>query len=160
MTIAYRPAEATEEDAQFVVSTWSRAYKDSRSAGMIADEDWARVMHPQIQRVLSRPGVQTIIAYENTDPTFFYGWICGTPRTSPPVVFFTYVKEAYRRAGYARGLFAQLGVDPRSSFRYTCWTPVLPKLASEIPLAKHEPKYARIVGYVETETRSTDRWKR
>lgn len=157
MTIAYRPAEI--EDAQFVVSTWSRGFKESRSAGMIADEDWPRVMHPQIQKVLSRPGVQTIVAYENTDPSFLYGWICGTPGTALPVVFFTYVKEAYRRAGYARGLFAALGVDPAKRFYYTCWTPVISKLDGAIPLAKHDPGYARKVGYVEQEPRS-DRWRR
>lgn len=158
MTIAYRPAEI--DDAMFVVSTWSRGFKESRSAGMIADEDWPQVMHPQIQKVLARPGVQTVIAYENTDPSFLYGWICGTPDTSPPVVFFCYVKEAYRRAGYARGLFAELGIDPTQRFRYTCWTPVIPKLQHEIPLAKHDPGYARITGYIEPEPRSKDRWRR
>lgn len=160
MTIAYRPAEI--EDATFVVPTWSRAYKESRSAGMIADEDWPIVMHPQIQKVLARPGVQTLIAYENTDPSFLYGYIVATPQTYPQVVFFTYVKEAYRRAGYARGLFAAIGIEPTSAFRYTCWTPVIPKLvdAGAIPRAKHVPGYARIVGYVESEARSPDRWKR
>lgn len=157
MTIAYRPAEI--DDAPFVVSTWARAFKHSRSAGMIADEDWPVVMHPQIQKVLARPGVQTVIAYENTDPNFRYGWICGTPDTAPPVVFFTYVKEAYRRAGYARGLFAELGIDPAKRFTYTCWTPVVQKVAHAIPLAKHDPGHARIVGYVEAEPRS-DRWRR
>ncbi len=157
MTIAYRPAEL--EDATFVVPQWSRCFKPSRSAGMIADEDWAKVMHPQIQKVLARPDVQTIIAYENTEPSFLYGFITASPASSPQVVYFTVVKEAYRRAGYARGLFAAIGIDPASSFRFACWTPVIPKLQHAIPLAKHVPEYARIVGYVEPEPRS-DRWKR
>ena len=160
MTIAYRPAEL--DDAQFVVPTWSRAFKQSRSAGMIADEDWAFIMHPQIQKVLARPGVQTIIAYENTDPSFRYGWISGTPGTPeiPAVVYFCYVKEAFRRAGYARGLFAAIGIDPYERFRYTCWTPVIPKLQHAIPHAKHVPEFARIAGYIEQEPRRDDRWKR
>lgn len=157
MTIAYRPAEL--EDAPFVVSMWSRGFKSSRSAGMIADKRWARIMHPEIQEVLARPDVQTIVAYENTQPSFLYGFITASPASSPQIVYFTSVKEAYRRAGYARGLFAAMGIDPASAFRYTCWTSVIPKLQRAIPFAKHVPEYARIVGYVEPEPRS-DRWKR
>lgn len=157
MTIAYRDAEI--DDAHFVVPQWSRCFKPSRSAGMIADEDWAAIMHGQIQKLLNRPGVRTIIAYENTDPSFLYGFIAATPDAPTPIVYFTVVKEAYRRAGYARGLFAAVGIDPTKRFIYTCWTPVLAKLAHTIPLAKHVPEYARIVGYVEEERRP-DRWKR
>ncbi len=158
MSIGYRTAEL--DDAPFVVSQWSRCFKPSRSAGMIADEDWPLVMHAQIQKLLARRGVKTIIAYERTDPSFLYGFITATPDSSPQVVYFVVVKEAYRRAGYARGLFGAMGIDLRSSFRFTCWTPVIPKLQHAIPLAKHVPEYARIVGYVEPEPRSADRWRR
>ncbi len=149
MTIAYRPAELA--DGPFVVSTWSRGFKVSRSAGMICSTDWERVMHPQIQKVLSRADVRTILAYENTDPTFLYGFIAGDTSGSVPVVFFCYVKEAYRRAGYARGLFAALGVDPSQRFAYTCWTPVIQKLVTKVPFAKHDPNLAR---YSKSEPRS------
>ena len=141
MTIAYRAAELA--DAPFIVSTWSRSFKTSRSAGMIASEDWERTMHPQIQKLLDRPGVKTISAYENTDDSFLYGWIAADPAAEPPIVFFCYVKEAYRRAGYARGLFAAIGVDPSKRFRYTCWVPIIHKLADKIPHAKHDPNLAR-----------------
>jgi hypothetical protein len=155
VTIAYRPAELA--DAQFIVSTWSRAYKRSKQAGIIATEDWERVMHPQIQRLLARPTTTTIVAYENTDPDFLYGHIAGDLTGNmlfddergewvfdpSPLIYFCYVKESFRRAGYARGLFAQLGVDPRRRFLFTCWTPVVAKIASEIPLAKHIANLAR-----------------
>lgn len=148
MTIAYRPADL--DDAPFIVSTWSRAFKPSRSAGMIASEDWERVMHPQIQKLLTRPNVRTIAAFENTDPAFLYGWIAGDTEGDTPVVYFVYVKESFRRAGYARGLFAALGVDPARRFRYTCWTPILHKLAAKIPQAKHDPNIARYSRSIET----------
>ncbi len=156
MTIAYRPAEI--DDARFVVSQWSRCYKASPQAGMIADEDWPRIMHEQIQKLLNRPDVTTITAYENTDPTFIYGFMSAT--IAPvPVVHFIVVKEAFRRAGYARGLFAAMGIDPRARFIYTCYTEVIQKLKDQIPLAEQNAKYARITGYVE-EPRRADRWKR
>jgi hypothetical protein len=144
MTIAFRPAEL--DDAQFIVSTWSRGFKTSRSAGMIASEDWERVMHPQIQKVLARADVRTVVAFENTDPAFLYGWISADPAASPPIVFFCYVKESYRRAGYARGLFATVGIDPHLRFNYTCWTPIIHKLGLKIPNAKHDPNLARYPG--------------
>lgn len=152
MTVAYRPAELA--DAPFVVSAWSRAFKPSRSAGMIATEDWERTMHPQIQRILARPDTRTIVQFENTSPASLYGFIAGDLAgytvedkrgelvfDPTPVVFFCYVKEAYRRAGYARGLFAALGVDPGSRFVFTCMTPVVRRIG--VPLAAHDPNRAR-----------------
>lgn len=155
MTIAYRPAEP--DDAQFIVSTWSRAYKKSRSAGIISSEDWPTVMHAQIAKLLQRPEMRVMVAYENTDPTFLYGFIAadalggylvandrGELSIDPaPVVFFCYVKEPYRKAGYARGMFAAIGIDPKRRFLYPCWTPVIQKVAGKIPLAKNDPNVAR-----------------
>ncbi len=137
MTIAYRPAEI--RDAEFIVSNWSRTYKASKSCGMIAPEDWAAVMHRQIQQLLNRPEVQTIVAYENTVDDFLYGFIAGNPVGSPPFVFWVHVKENYRKAGYARGLFAALGIDPALPFAYTCWTPIIMKVSSKIPRTTHIP---------------------
>lgn len=164
MTIAYRAAELA--DAQFVVSNWSRHFKESRTAGMIADEDWATVMHRQIQKLIARPDVATTIAYENTAPSLLYGFVSATPKNDPPVIYFLYVKDEYRRAGYARGLLAAIGVNPESCFAYTCATPTLSwqdkttgkSILDQIPLAKHQPKYARIAGYIER--KRNDRWTR
>lgn len=180
MTVAFRSAEL--EDARFIVSSWSRAFKGSNSAGMIADEDWATVMHPQIKKVLARPGARTIVAYEKTDPAFIYGFAAGDTDERIPVVFFVYVKEPYRLAGYRNGvrigdgygrrLLAALGVDPAGRFRYTCWTPVIrdlqgtmgrpvrheaERVPSKIPYATFDPHFAR---YPKPETRTPDVWKR
>jgi hypothetical protein len=146
--IAHR--DARDEDLAFVIPTWSRTYKMSRQSGMIASEDWASVMHPQIRKVVALPETRTVVAYESTDPTVLYGFIAGDPIV--PLVHFVLVKEAFRRAGCARGLFAALGVDPARRFFYTCWTPACLHCADKIPLAQHEPKIAR---YARTE----ERWR-
>lgn len=137
--IAQRPAE--EADWQFVISTWSRSYKGSRSAGLISSDDWADVMHRQIRRALALPGVRALVAFDAIDPSFLYGWIAGD--ASAQLVHYVYVKEAFRRAGVARGLFMALGVDPSSGFSFTCWTPACARLAAKIPSARHRPDLAR-----------------
>lgn len=143
MTIAYRPAELGDRD--FVVSAWSSSFKRSHFAGLIWTDDWAAIMHPQITRALELPGVRAVIAYENTDPDFVYGFIAGDTTTDPhdPVVLYVYVKEPYRKAGYARGLFAALGVDPEKRFTYVCRTGFVSRLKDKIPRGDWNPLVAR-----------------
>jgi hypothetical protein len=163
LTIAYRAA--VPSDFHVVVSMWSRAYKHSDQAGMIWSDDWEKTMHPQIQRQLSRPGVQTLVAYEKSDPDFVYGFITGDVSWHVPIVFFVYVKDAYRshqyradgtrrrtraRGGIARGLFAALGVDPRQPFRHPVSTPTsiyLRYKTDKIPFAKLDTNLARYPSY-------------
>lgn len=150
--IAVRDARAGDES--FVVSTWSASFKTSHSAGLIQSEDWATVMHEQIAKVLARAGARTLVAYERTDPSFLYGFIAGdTTDARMPVVFYVYVKEPYREAGwengkrigdgYARQLFRALGVDPARPFVYVCKTPIVSRLAGKIPMARWNPLVAR-----------------
>jgi GNAT superfamily N-acetyltransferase len=142
VTIVYRPLRPSDES--FVISSWSRAYKTSRQAGMIATEDWAGVMHLQIRKALGRPDARALVACAADDDDFLFGWIAGDVSDElAPVVFFTYVKEAFRRAGHGRGLLRALGVDPSKPFRYTCWTPVLHSIAEKMPYAKHDWNFAR-----------------
>lgn len=148
MTI-YR--EANLDDRRFVIGTWASSYKNAHHAGMIASEDWPGVMHRQIEKLITRPLVRTIVAYE--PPDFLYGFICGDASKRVPVVFYVYVKGPYRseetpdgsRSGprHARGLFTALGVDPARPFLYTCRTAVVSRLYGKIPLSKFVPAAAR-----------------
>lgn len=139
--IAFRPA--TSDDRRFIVSAWSTSYKHAHTAGMIHTDDWADVMHKQIERVLDRPDARTIVAFESKDPTFLYGWIAGDTSEGVPAVFYVYVKEPYRRAGHARRLFAALGVQPGERFVYGCRTAIVPTLARSIPSARFNPAILR-----------------
>lgn len=156
MTVSHRLAEP--DDIQFVVSAWSRGFKDSDHAGVVDAARWESVMHTEIQRMTNRHGTRTIVAYEKRDPTFLYGFITGDTTGSIPVVDFVYVKKAYREAGYARGLFAALGVSPIEPFYFTCYTWMVDVLKAKIPAARHDPKFARYSNY-EPNTRS-DLWRR
>jgi len=162
----YRSAD-TFSDRRFVISTWSSSYKNAHAAGMIASEDWPGVMHPQITKLLDRPGTRTIVAYER--PSFLYGFICGDTSGRLPVVHYVYVKGAFRAQQvapvgeperwsgprHARGLFAALGVDPAQPFLYTCKTADVVDLdiANKIPLARFKPGAARYANYQSHEER-------
>jgi hypothetical protein len=134
MTILHRAA--LDADRQFIVSAWSASYKKAHTAGIIQAEDWAGIMRPQIEKVLDRPDARAIVAYDKTDPDFLFGFIAGDTSEATPVVFYVYAKEAYRRTGIARGLFAALGVDPRERFVYPCKTGIVATLSAKIPFAR------------------------
>lgn len=145
MNLSYRAATHSDGDRTFVISHWSSSYKKSHSAGLIQAEDWASVMHPQIAKVLDRPGMRTIIAYEKDEPDFFYGFITGDDEDiiDTPVIAYVYVKENYRRSGIARGLFKAFGVEPNQRFVYACRTGIVSKLSSKIPLSRFNPLEVR-----------------
>jgi GNAT superfamily N-acetyltransferase len=144
MKLAFRAAEARgTDDRQFIVTTWSSSYKKSHSAGIIYTDDWAPLMRPQFERVLDRAGARALIACDRDDPDYFYGWIAGDTSQGTPIIFYTYVKEPYRRAGVARALFNAFGVDPTKYFVYVCGTPDAIQLSRKIPLARFNPNEVR-----------------
>lgn len=141
---AFRAADLSDAtERTFVRSTWSRYFKMSRDAGMIFTDDWAVVMHRQIDRVLDRDGARAILCFESTSPTFFYGWIAGDTSGPVPVVFFAFVKPPYQRQGLARQLLEQLGVDAARPFEFTCRTSEMLALKDKIPLARYNPLEVR-----------------
>jgi GNAT superfamily N-acetyltransferase len=141
--VAISHRDATEDDLKFVVSSWSRAYKSSPAAGIIATEDWPIIMHATLKKLVARPGTRTVLAYESSDPWFLYGFICGDVTNRVPVVHFCYVKEAHRKTGIGRRLLSALGVSPYEAFNYSCWTHVILKIQHRIPYARHAPEWAR-----------------
>lgn len=153
--------DAILDDRPFVVGTWSSSYKSAHAAGMIASEDWATIMHSQIEKLIDRPGTRTIVAYDRVSrgQDFLYGFVSGDPTLVVPVVFYLYVKGPFRsqedadgkRNGprHARGLFAALGIDPAKSFRYACRTAILSRLADKIPRARFDPGAARYTTHEE-----------
>lgn len=143
MKPSFRAATAPD-DRRFVITTWSSSFKTSYAAGLIQTEDWPTIMHAQIGKVLDRPGATTLVAYERTDPSFLYGFASAdVTERGKPIVFYVYVKEPYRRAGIARALFAELGINPSLPFVYACKTPAVTHVHDKIPRAKWNPLVAR-----------------
>lgn len=136
---------AGPEHTNFIVNSWVESFRDSHAAGMIRMTMWRTYMWPEVEAVLARPGAETLVAVAPnvSPPGLFYGFVCVDTTEAVPMVFYVYVKEAYRRAGYARMLLEAAGVDPTRPYRYTCKTPVMTKLARLYPLGRWDPLYAR-----------------
>jgi hypothetical protein len=164
LKVAFRaPRDAS--DVKFVVESWLEGQRTSYSAGLVVIEDWFDVMRPQYTKLMRRPGMQTVVAYEKTDPDFLYGSIIADPTEQrvpdksgslhwwPALVLFVFVKQNFRRAGYQNGvrvgdgigrqLFSAVGVDVTKPFLYACNTVTASRLASKAPLAKFNPLAAR-----------------
>lgn len=152
--ITFRPADLTNEGERiFVVSSWSASYKQSKTAGLITDEDWPKVMHDQIGKILARPASTVILGVDDKSPTFFYGWIAGDKSGRVPVVYYCYVKEPYRRNGYENGVrvgdgygrrfLRAFGLEGKDHFLFSCMTPVIQDIGAKIPRARWEPAAAR-----------------
>ncbi len=154
--------DATHDDRRFIVSAWASSYKSAHAAGMIASEDWATIMHPQIAKLLSRAGTRAVIAYEPEGDLgdFTYGFIAGDPTHDLPIVFYTYVKEPFRsqpiagqpgsRSGprHARGLFSAIGIDPGKPFLYACRTAIVARISHKFDRrARFVPAAARYANY-------------
>lgn len=154
MRLAFRPC-TSEADRTFVVGYWLDASRASYSSGLIAMEDWNTVMGPQYLKAMQRAGMQTIVAYEATDPDFTYGFIVadpneqrvkerdGTIRWWPALVLFVYTKQNFRREGVARGLFRECGIDPSKPFLFGCNTQAASRLSHKVPRARFHPLVAR-----------------
>lgn len=145
--IAFRPANRS--DRNFVVSTWSTSFRRSMFAGFVSMNTWSEVMHDQIDEAMGRPHVRTLVACAAADPTVLYGFIMATPSMTPPLVYYTYVKEPYRRRGIARSLFTAVGVNPSKAFDYVCRTPWTDTLSDKAPFASWNPLAGRYDEYWE-----------
>lgn len=129
MTVAFRPAE--RRDREFIVGAWETSYQDAHTSGMIPMVMWASVMRPVVEHYLDRAGTKTIVAYNPDDVggvAELHGFISGEPDERPPIVFYVYVTQPFRRAGIARRLFGALGINPDRPFQYMCSTPIVPTI--------------------------------
>lgn len=144
MSIAFRSIEP--RDRPFVISTWETSYRRAHTSGAIPMVLWADIMRGVVEHYVDRPHTLTIVAHNPDDPdpiADLYGFICCEPDEHPPIVYYVYVKEAYRKQGIARSLFHAAGIKPTGRFEYLCSTPVVPYLQTKIPLAAWRPVRAR-----------------
>jgi len=148
MRIVYRRMKP--DDRAFVVNSWLRSFRRAPSAGLIAMGRWSAVMVPEIEDILDRPRVRVLVA---ADPTAtdhvadLFGHLVweDDEHGGLPLVYYCYVKHAYRGSGLARGLMNKAGIDPTSAFPYVCQTQAVSYLrdAGKLPHARWRPLLGR-----------------
>jgi GNAT superfamily N-acetyltransferase len=148
---------ATAVDLRFVCDAWSRSYANSwtrspiegRAAfGFAPASTWVAIGLEQAKRLVAEPSVTTVVAYEDeawAADADIYGFIAADMSEPPPLVLYTFVKQPFRRRGFARALFAAAGIDPGRAFRYLAETRSSQEIATagKIPLAKFDPAPTR-----------------
>ncbi|HEY4056668.1 MAG TPA: hypothetical protein VGM39_08665 [Kofleriaceae bacterium] len=147
--------EATAADRHFIVSSWTQSYRTAFTAGLIQAEDWYPIMDAQVEKVLARPDVRTMVAHDPNETdgiADLLGFLTADVAEIPPLVYYCYTKVSYRRAGrgriwdgpgVTRALFDAFGIDPERPFNYVCSTPMARTLARKIPMAKWQPLLGR-----------------
>jgi len=105
---------ATQEDRPLIYATWLRSYKHGAAFPRhIPDETFFEAHHNVVEALLDRSTV--LVAHPPDDPEVILGWsvvetlLPEADEPSPIVVHYVYVKPAFRRAGVARRLLAQVG---------------------------------------------------
>jgi hypothetical protein len=152
--VAFRPA-ASAHERRFVIDAWCGTYRDAFTAGLIQVEDWYAVMIPGLGKVLDKPDVRTIVACTPgvaDGVADLLGFIVADTVDVPPLVYYVFVKEHYRRGGagriwsgpgLGRQLFAAAGVDPGQPFNFVCSTPICRMLERKTPMARWRPLLGR-----------------
>src|SRR5262245_30042088 len=113
---------------RFVVGSWLDFFKASKSAGLVRIKNWKVLMRPELEGILSRPRCRTVVA-SHPDGTL-YGWAAGDiadafeGRPETPLLHAVYVKQLYRKMGFARKLIKAAGIDESKPFLFTTMVPV------------------------------------
>lgn len=123
-----------------MVSSWETSFRRSRHAGLITMADWAAVMHSQLTKILDREYVRVTVAFDGEDPDHIYGYLVAEPDEHPPLVYWAYVKQPYRRQGLCKALFKAAGISLDRPMDVVCSTPWL---SQKLPRAEWRPLRGR-----------------
>lgn len=150
MKLAHRAADLEDRpgntERHFILDAWASQLQYLHGAGFVSMRTWFAVMLPELAGVLARPGVKALVAYDADDDgriADLFGFAVAEPDSDPPLVYFVYVKDEYRRHGFARRMLAALRVDPAKRLDYALRTPVMGDLSRKMPLARWTPIGAR-----------------
>jgi hypothetical protein len=134
--IGYRTAE--ESDMRFVRHSWVESYRCSHYAGMVHMENYFRVYHEVLTKLLDRDGAKVIVAFNEHQPTQIFGFCCHEEGFTKPLIHYCYVKEDFRqlpkkdesfKEGIATMLLRECGAPPKEPFYYTFKTGIWAKLS-------------------------------
>lgn len=132
-SLLIRPAEP--QDKNFIFKSWLEVYKsESRFGRDISSHVFYPFHQRVIERIVSRPQTQILVASPKDDPFL----ICGFLVFEGNVIHYAYTRKAFRRMGVARALVEHTGIDPLT-ITFTHQTFDLLSLRDRIPSATYNP---------------------
>jgi GNAT superfamily N-acetyltransferase len=159
--LAYRPAVAA--DRAFIVDSWVESFRHAHAAGQIPMPHYQDVYRAAANWFLDQPGCEATVADMGG---MLAGWVAvqhdarlmehvrkrvdgelkWVDELAPagcPLVLYVYTKDAFRRHGIARGLFAAARIDLTGRFLYAAKNATSDRLRHLAPMARWEPLAAR-----------------
>lgn len=103
-------------------------------------------MRTEVVGYLDHLKTKCLVACDQANTADLFGFVSYDPAEhNNPLVFYCYVKHAFRKMGIARALMKAANVDTSEPFRYACKTNAVRELynARKIPCAKWDPIDAR-----------------
>ncbi len=132
-------APAREKDLGLVYDAWLDAFYDAHASGPMPSDVYRAAYRETIRRILTM--TPALVARSPRDENLLYGFVCAT--AAPPVLYFLYVKQPYRRRGFARALMQHVGLTPAKRFVFTFKTALATELVEHWPHARFDPLMLR-----------------
>jgi len=121
--------DARVSDHAFIIDAWKRSFEGA-AAVRLCDRDHYRVeMQHVIKKLLGKPDVFTLVAYDPEDEDHLVGFACWTRDDMGAELHYVYVKKDFRGRGIARALIGNAPITrytflsptarPRKGWRFT-----------------------------------------
>ena len=131
-----RVRTATEEDANFILNSWLKSFRNSFFAKSINSTVYFTEHHKVLRKLLKRS--TTLIACNPEDANQIYGYLVLEKVDGILCIHFTYTKQVFRKLGVQRQLLALVNHDfDNDSALYSHDTKMARELAAKFKLVYH-----------------------
>lgn len=102
--VRFRPA--LEADRAFIAAAWLRSFRRADAVRGVSSETYYYFQHRVMERCVA--GSQIIIACDERDPDYLYGFACFARRGPTCVLHYVYVRGQRRRIGIGTALLREM----------------------------------------------------
>ena len=125
------------DDRSFLLHSWLRSYRNGPFTRLIPNNLYYEAYHSVLEGLLASADI--FIACDPDSPRRIFGYLVTGFAGEAPVLFYVYVKQAYRGFGIARQLLAAARFDVAKPFFFPFLSPQARSLAQHFPQAVFNP---------------------
>lgn len=121
--------DARVSDHAFIIDAWKRSFEGAAAVRMCDRDHYRAEMTTVIRKLLGKPDVFTLVAYDPEDENHLVGFACMTRDDVGAELHYVYVKKDFRGRGIARALIGSAPITrytflsptarPRKGWRFT-----------------------------------------